>query len=92
MFSLGAPELNLISNSQKLPLLRVDIETVYIRKHDPETFSDMCPPKYVETVKPRFMDTHLIRTPHYYGQFALFLGTVSRTFSLNSTRLLRTPR
>ena len=66
MSSLGAPELNLISNSQKLPLLRVDIETVYIRKHDPETFSDMCPPKYVETVKRRFMDTHLIRTPHYY--------------------------
>ena len=92
MFSLGAPELNLISNSQKLPLLRVDIETVYIRKHDLETFSDMCPPKYVETVKPRFMDTHLIRTPHYYGQFALSLGTVSLTFSLNSTRLLQTPR
>ena len=92
MFSLGAPELNLISNSQKLPLFRVDIETVYIRKHDLETFSDMCPPKYVETVKRRFMDTHLIRTPHYYGKFALSLGTVSRTFSLNSTRLLRTLR
>ena len=26
------------------------------------------------TVKPSFMDTRLIRTPHYYGQFVLFLG------------------
>ena len=92
MFSLGAPELNLISNSQKLPLFRVDIETVYIRKHDLETFSDMCPPNYVETVKPHFMDTHLIWTPRYYGQFALSLGTVIRTFCLNSTLLLQTPR
>ena len=28
-------------------------------------------------VKPRFTDTHLIRTPHYYGQFALSLGKES---------------
>ena len=25
------------------------------------------------TVKPRFTDTHLIQTAHYYGQFSLFL-------------------
>ena len=29
------------------------------------------------TVKPRFMDTHLIQTPHYYTQFALSLGKES---------------
>ena len=33
----------------------------------------------------------MIRTPHFYGQFALFLGK-ALTFSLNSTRLIRTPR
>ena len=26
------------------------------------------------TVEPRFRDTRLIRTPHHYGQVALFLG------------------
>ena len=29
-------------------------------------------------VKPRFTDTRLIQTPHYYGQFALSLGKESR--------------
>ena len=33
----------------------------------------MCPPKYVDTVKPRFMDTLLIRTAQYDGQFAGFV-------------------
>ena len=28
-------------------------------------------------VKPRFTDTRLIQTPHYYGQFALSLGKES---------------
>ena len=32
-------------------------------------------PQYM--VKPRFTDTRLIRTPHYYGQFALSLGKES---------------
>ena len=42
------------------------------------------------TVKSRFMDTRLIQTPHYHGQFALSLGKESPlTFSLNSTRLIR---
>ena len=36
------------------------------------------------TVETRFTDTRLIRTPHYYGQFALSLGKVVK-FSLNST-------
>ena len=37
-------------------------------------------------------DTPLIWTPHYYGQFALSLGKEKAlTFSLNSTRLIRTP-
>ena len=36
------------------------------------------------------MDTRLIRTPHHYGQFSLSLGK-ALTFSLNSTRLIRTP-
>ena len=36
-------------------------------------------------------DTLLIQKPHYHGQFALSLGKESPlTFSLNSTRLLRT--
>ena len=29
------------------------------------------------TVKPYIMDTSLIRTPHYYGQFSLSLGKES---------------
>ena len=29
---------------------------------------------FINTVKPRLTDTRLIRTPHYYGQFALSLG------------------
>ena len=32
---------------------------------------------YTCTVKPRFTDTRLIRTPHYYKQFALSLGKES---------------
>ena len=41
---------------------------------------------------PRFMDTLLIWTPHYYRQFALSLGKgKALIFSLNSTRLIRTP-
>ena len=32
---------------------------------------------YTCTVKPRFTDTLLIRTPHYYKQFALSLGKES---------------
>ena len=36
-------------------------------------------------------DTLLIQTPHYHGQFALPLGKESPlTFSLNSSRLIRT--
>ena len=27
------------------------------------------------TINPCFTDTRLIRTPHYYVEFALFLGT-----------------
>ena len=33
--------------------------------------------KIQPTVKPDLTDTHIIRTPHYYGQFALFLGEKS---------------
>ena len=29
------------------------------------------------TVTPHLTDTHLMRTPHYYGQFALSLGKES---------------
>ena len=29
------------------------------------------------TVKPRFTDTHLIGTPHYYEQFAVSVGKES---------------
>ena len=43
----------------------------------------------VTTVKPNFMDISLTRTPRYYGQFSLSLGKI-HTFSLNSTRLIRT--
>ena len=41
----------------------------------------------VATVKPCFMDTRLMWTPHYYGQFSLSLGK-AHTFSLNSTCLI----
>ena len=40
------------------------------------------------TVKPRFSDTRLIRTPHYKEQFALSQGKENRYISLNSTRLM----
>ena len=41
---------------------------------------------------PLFMDTLLIGTPHYYGQFALSQEKEKMlTFSLNSTRLIWTP-
>ena len=42
------------------------------------------------TVKHRFTGTR-IRTPHYYGQFALSLGKESLSFPLNSTWYLWTP-
>ena len=45
---------------------------------------------YQNTVEPCFTDTCLILSPHYYGQFALSVGK-TRTFSLNSTCLIRTP-
>ena len=31
----------------------------------------------IYTVKSRFTDTHFVRTPHYYRQFALSLGKES---------------
>ena len=43
-----------------------------------------CP--FKSTVKPRIIGTRLIRTPNYYGQFALSLGKESPY-----TRLIRTP-
>ena len=43
------------------------------------------------TVKPCIMDTSLIRTPHYYGQFSLSWEKKILTFSLNSTCLILTP-
>ena len=33
--------------------------------------------KVIHTVKPRLTDTHLIRSPHYYRQFALSIGKES---------------
>ena len=42
------------------------------------------------TVEPRVMDTRLIRTPRYYGR-SLSLGKKALSFSLNSTRSIRTP-
>ena len=36
------------------------------------------------------LDTRLILTPHYLGQFALSLGKETLTVSLNSTRLIQT--
>ena len=42
------------------------------------------------TVKPRFTDTRLIRTPRYYGRFALSLRKQNPEISLHSTRLIRT--
>ena len=50
--------------------------------------------KVKHTVRPRLTDTHLIRSPHYYRQFALSLAWATKvlTVSLNSNRSLRTPR
>ena len=42
------------------------------------------------TVEPRFMDTRLMRTPRYYGQFR-WSRQKPHTFSLKLTRLIRTP-
>ena len=39
------------------------------------------------TYSPALRMTHLIQTPHYYGQFDLSLSKKSYTFSLNSTHL-----
>ena len=36
------------------------------------------------------LDTHLILTPHYYGQFALSLRKETLTFSVNPTHLIQT--
>ena len=44
----------------------------------------------IYTVKPRFKDTRLIRTPQYHGQFACLWEKKVLTFSLNTTRLIRT--
>ena len=38
-----------------------------------------------------FTDSRLIRTPRYDGQFAFNVPEQGFTFSLNSTRLIRTP-
>ena len=46
--------------------------------------------KEIIAVEPHFTDTRLKRTLRYYGHFSLFPG-VTLTFSLNSTRLIRTP-
>ena len=44
----------------------------------------------ITSVEPRITDIRLIRTPRYYGQFALSLRK-AHTFSLTSTRLMGTP-
>ena len=47
---------------------------------------------FCSTVHPHFTDTRLIRTPHYYRQFALSLGKESlHIFSIYSTCLIWTP-
>ena len=51
---------------------------------------ELQPMIFKSTVEPNFTDAYLIRSPRYYGQFALSLGKAF-TFSLNSTRLIRTP-
>ena len=46
----------------------------------------------IYTVDPTFRTSPLkIRTPRYYGQFSWSLPKAGPTFSLNSTRLVRTP-
>lgn len=50
----------------------------------------MKPIRKINTVKPHFMDTRLIWTPRYYGQFSLSLGK-ALTLSLNLTHLIQTP-
>ena len=55
-------------------------------------FGGKKPHKIPTTVKPRLTNPRLIRTPYYYEQFALSLGKKALKFSLNSTRLIPTPR
>ena len=43
------------------------------------------------SVKPCIVDTSLIWTPHYYGQFSLSWENKILTFSKNSARLILTP-
>ena len=44
----------------------------------------------INTVEPRFTDTHLIRTPAYYGQFC-FSRRKAHIVYLALTRLIQTP-
>ena len=49
-------------------------------------FASLCSPQFLlGTVEPCLTDSLLIRTPRYYGQFALPLGK-ALTFSQNKTR------
>ena len=43
------------------------------------------------TAKARLTDTYLIRTPHYYRQFALSPGKETPTLSLYSIHLTQKP-
>ena len=47
--------------------------------------------KQLNTVEPRSTDTSLIRTPRYCGQFRLSRRGKAHTFSIQLTRLIRTP-
>ena len=38
---------------------------------------EFCLEFFFGTVETRFTDTRLVRTPHYYGQFALSMGKES---------------
>ena len=58
------------------------------------SFAKNCKKESTCIDKPSIMDTHLIWTPHYHEQFALLLSKESPyiLISLNSTRLIWTPR
>ena len=46
----------------------------------------------IGTVKLSFTDTHLIRTPNHYGQLFCPWEKKALSFSLNSSRVIRTRR
>ena len=86
-------EENELLNSKTVTLqLRIDDLLEELSKKEAEWCSKE--EKLILEVQPNaetlLLDTRLILTPHYFGQFALSLAKETLTVSLNSTRLIQT--